>query len=134
MASFVYNEGANQLLGGSINWATDTIKARLIPTSITPNKDDAVMTGMTVVGTDQVLASKTKTKDTTNDRIVYDAADPNWTAVATGATVNGAIVYKDTGSDATAVPICFVDITDTPTNGGDIGITFDANGIFYLQQ
>jgi hypothetical protein len=135
MASFVYNEGANGLLsGGTINWASDTIKARLVASSVTPNKDDTTMSGHTAIGTDQTLASKTKTKDTTNDRIVFDAADPVWTAVAGGSTVGTVDIFKFVTNDAGSTPIASLDITDTATNGGDITIQFSADGAFYLQE
>jgi hypothetical protein len=135
MASFVFNEGANGLLsGGTINWASDTIKARLVASSATINKDDTTMTPHTAIGTDQTLASKTKTKDATNDRIVFDAADPVWTAVAGGSTVGTVTIFKFVTNDAGSTPIASLDITDTATNGGDITIQFDALGAFYLQQ
>ncbi len=138
MASFVFNRGARDLStatsGTDIEWSSDTIKARLTASSVTPNKDDTSMTGYTAIGTDQTLGSKTFTEDTTNDRIVYDAADPTWTAVASGSTVGTVTIYKFVTNDAGSTPICSLDITDTPTNGGDITITFSANGIFYLQQ
>lgn len=138
MASFVTNRGARDLSAGTsgtqIAWGTDTIKARLVASSVTPTKDDTSMTGYTGIGTDQTLSSKTFTEDTTNDRIVYDAADPTWTAVASGSTVGSVAIYKFVTNDAGSTPIAVLDITDTPTNGGDITITFSANGIFYLQQ
>jgi hypothetical protein len=135
MAYFVTNEGANGLLsGGTITWASDTIKARLVASSVTPTKDDTTMTGYTAIGTDQTLGSKTKTKDTTNDRIVFDAADPTWTAVAGGSTVGWVAIFKFVTNDAGSTPIAILDITDTATNGGDITIAFNADGIFYLQQ
>lgn len=135
MASFIYNEGSNGLLsGGTINWASDTIKARLVASSATINKDDTSMTGHTAIGTDQTLASKTKTKDTTNDRIVFDAADPVWTAVAGGSTVGTVDIFKFVTNDAGSTPIASIDITDTATNGGDLTLQFNADGAFYLQQ
>jgi hypothetical protein len=88
MPSFVYNEGANGLTsGGTITWASDTIKARLVASSVTPNKDDTSMTGYTAIGTDQTSAEDPQTKDTTNDRIQFKAAALTWTAVAGGSTV-----------------------------------------------
>jgi hypothetical protein len=133
MAYFVYNEGAESLLDGSVVWASDTIKARLIASVATPNKDDDdLASGYTAIGTDQTLGSKTRTKDDTNDRVVYDAADATWSAVAGGSTVGWCIIYKDDGGNG--VPIAALDITDTPTNGGDITVQFNASGIFYLQQ
>jgi len=136
MASFVYNQGALNICGEStaIDWEGDTIKARLTASSVTPNKDDTSMTGYTGIGTDQTLGSKTRASDTTNDRVVFDAADPTWTAVASGSTVGTVTIYKFVTNDAGSTPICSLDITDTPTNGGDITITFSANGVFYLQQ
>lgn len=133
MANFIYNEGAESLLDGSIVWASDTIKARLVASSASPNKDDtSLASGYTAIGTDQTLGSKTRTKDTTNDRIVYDAADPTWTAVAGGSTVGWVIIYKDDGGNG--VPICALDVADIATNGGDLSLPFDSAGIFYLQQ
>mgnify|MGYP003452046701 CR=1 FL=1 len=108
MASFITNRGARDLSvetsGTQIDWSADTIKARLVPSSVTPTKDDTSMTGLTAIGTDPTLGSKTFTEDTTNDRIVYDAADPTWTAVAGGSTVGWCVVYKFVTNDAGSTP------------------------------
>jgi hypothetical protein len=134
MPSFVTNEGAESLLDGSINWGSDTIRARLVDSAVTPTKDTTAMTGMTGIGTDQTLGSKTRTKDTANDRIVYDAADPTWTAVAGGSTVGWVIVYKFDTDDAGSTPIFVIDVTNLPTNGSDIAWPISSDGIGYLQQ
>lgn len=136
MASFVHNSGADGLTsGGGITYASDTIKARLVASSVTPNRDDAVMTGYTAIGTDQTLGSKTKTKDTANDRIVFSAAALTWTAVAGGSTVGWVTFYKFVTNDADSIPIATIDVTDTATNGGNLTLTADAtNGFFYTQQ
>lgn len=138
MASFVTNRGARDLSastsGTQINWGTDTIRARLVASSFTPTKDDTSMTGYTTIGTDQTLGTKTFTEDTTNDRIVYDAADPTWTAVAGGSTIGWVAIFKFVTNDAGSTPIAIIDVTDTATNGGDITVQFDAGGIFYLQE
>jgi hypothetical protein len=137
MASFVTNRGARNLLrdgAASITFASDTIKARLVASSFTPTKDDTVLTGYTAIGTDQTLGGKTFTEDTTNDRIVFDADNPTWTAVAGGSTVGWVAIFKFVTNDADSIPIAIIDVTDTATNGGDITVTFAATGIFYLQQ
>jgi hypothetical protein len=136
MASFVYNEGSNGLLsGGTINWASDTIRARLVASSVTPNKDDTVLTGYTAIGTDQALASKTKAKDVTNDRIVFSAAALAWLAVAAGATVGWVVIFKFVTNDAGSTPIAVIDVADVATNGSDLTLAPDAtNGYFYTQQ
>jgi hypothetical protein len=139
MASFVTNRGARDLTVGTtgvstIDWNTDTIKARLVASSFTPTKDDTSMTGYTAIGTDQTLTTPTFTENTTDDRIVYDADNATWTAVAGGSTVGWIAIFKFVTNDAGSTPIAIIDVTDTATNGGDISVTFDAAGIFYLQQ
>lgn len=138
MASFVTNRGARDLSvatgGTQIAWATDTIKARLVAAAFTPNKDDTSMTGYTAIGTDQTLGTKTFTEDTTNDRIVYDAADSTWTAVAGGSTIGWVAIFKFVTNDAGSTPIAIIDITDTATNGSDITIQYATTGVFYSQQ
>lgn len=138
MASFVYNQGALNLCGEStaINWEGDTIKARLTASSVTPNKDDTSMTGYTAIGTDQTLtiAAGDRVADTANDRVKFDASDPTWTAVAGGSTIGYVTIYKFVVNDAGSTPICSIDVADTATNGGDITVTFDSTGCFYLQE
>lgn len=137
MASFVYSEGADKLTGTAtaIDWAANTIKARLVASSASPNKDDDVMTGHTQIGTDQTLSNKTKTKDDATDRIIYtNTVALTWTAVAAGSTIGTIDIYKFVSADADSIPICSIDVTDTPTNGSNIVLTPHADGIFYLQQ
>lgn len=151
MASLVYNEGAHQLgSNGSVSWSADTIELVLTKSTYTPNKDDtnSVLAAAEIVATGytggfggagrKVLASKTHTKDNTNDRDVYDAADPSaWTlGGAVNDTVGGCIVQKKgSADDTTAVMLAFLDIVpDVPTNGSTFTLQFDANGIFYTQQ
>lgn len=93
------------------------------------------MTPYTVIGTDQTLASKTKTTDTTNDRIVYSAATLTWTAVVAGSTVGYVVIFKFVTNDAGSTPIAVIDVTDVPTNGSDLTLAPDAtNGFFFTQQ
>lgn len=136
MASFVSNSGADGLTsGGGITWASDTIKARLVASSVTPDKDDTAMTGYTAIGTDQTLANKTKTKDTTNDKIVFSCDALTWSAVAAGSTVGWVVIYKFVTDDAGSTPIAVIDVTDTPTNGSDLTYTPDGTaGLFNLVQ
>ena len=137
MASLITNAGADGLLtGGSITWASDTIMARLC-TGGTFDKDDTAMTGKTAAtgSTDVTLASKTKTKNTTDDRIVFDCADLSWTSLGhTGDAVQIAI-YKFETDDAGSTPIAYIDITDQSLTGAtQADYTVPATGVFYLQQ
>lgn len=137
MANLNYNEGIESLLDRNIDFAADTIKSMLASSVYTPNKDNQFIdTGGASdpvdarIGTDQTLGSKVILKDTTNDFVYLDAADPTYTAVAGGSTVATVEVYKDTGTPTTSKLITSLDVTDTATNGGDITVQFatPANG------
>ena len=115
---------ANSSLGG-------TVKIALVDTgTYTYSAAHEFLTSLTGrVGTDQTLGSKTFTNGT------FDAADATWTAV-TGATAEALVIYIDTGTAGTSRLVAFLDtgITGLPVtpNGGNIGVTWDAAGIFTL--
>lgn len=148
MASANYNAGIKGIQDRTIDYASDTIKVMLVTSSYTFNQDETSMTtassaepnitGYTAgfgSASRRTLASKTITNDTTNNRSVFDAADPaTWTALGAGATLSAAIVYKHITDNATSVPITYLDFTDTATNGGDFSVAYDAGGIFYIQN
>jgi hypothetical protein len=138
MAGFVFNAGADGLQsGGSITWASDTIKVRPVTkaSESAVDKDATSMTGIGTTGYDVTLGSKTKTKNNANDRIVYDSADFTFAAVA-GAVgaVDHFIVFKYNTNDAGSTPIAKVAMTEITPNGGDIAVTVSADGLFYTQQ
>jgi hypothetical protein len=60
MASFITNSGADGLqTGGGITFASDTIKARLVASSATLNKDDTSVAPSSAVALSGVSPSKT---------------------------------------------------------------------------
>lgn len=149
MASLVFNVGSFQLQNRAVDFASDVIEFVLTKSTYTPNKDDtnSVLAAAEISGVTgytggfggagrKVLASKTITNDTTNDRTVYDAADPSAWTLGAGDTIGGVIVQKKgSASDATAIPLFFLEITpDVPTNGGTFTLTLDALGLAYTQQ
>jgi hypothetical protein len=148
MASFTYNNGSYKLQHRDVDYLSDTIELVLVKSTYTPNKDDTntVLAAAEISGVSgyvggfggagrKVLASKTMTNDTANDRTVYDAADPSTWTLGTGDTIGGVIVQKKgSASDATAELLFFLDFTDVPTNGSTFTLPFDANGIAYTQQ
>lgn len=149
MANFVYNYGKFLLANGGVNLITDNIALLLVSTgyegsNTVANLADAntvseiasyELTTGTVSGyTRYALASKSvaETDDggTSNGFAYFKAANVTFTTLGTGNTVGGAVLIKDTGSNTTSALIAFYDVTDTPTNGGDITIQWasDANG------
>ncbi len=81
----------------------------------------------------KVLASKAVVYDTTNDRVELDAADSVWTGINAG-TIEWATILDETGqaTDTTTPVVINVDLATTVTNGGDITIEWDAEGILQL--
>jgi hypothetical protein len=139
MTTLATNEGIESILDRNIDLAADTIKAMLVGTGYTENKDhqfidegganDAI--DHRIAGTtDQTIGSKVTGKDNTGDFGYFDGADPVFTAVPGGATVAKVVIYKDTGVTTTSKILGTLDVTDTATNGGDITIQFatPANG------
>jgi hypothetical protein len=82
------------------------------------------MTGITALtgATDQTLGTKSIVKDDTNNQVKYVAANPTFSAVTTSQTVAAVVVFKYGTGHADSIPLCVHDVTDTPTNGGDITI------------
>lgn len=148
MASRVYNAGMKAIADRSVDFAADTIEIVLVKSTYTMNPDDVngVPAASEITGVSgyvggyagagrKVLASKTIANDTTNDRAVFDAADPATWTLGAGDTIGGAVIQKKgASSDATAVPLAFLDFTDVLTNGSPVTVSFDAAGIFYIQN
>lgn len=152
--AFVYNQGATDMLDGTIDYLTDTIIVMLVGSSYSANKDDDFVDEGGVnepideelSGTGYVaghgnsgrktLASKTVTVDKTNDRVTIDAADVSWTGIDAGTATQAVVHRQGTSNDTDAILMFHIDGGDFPivTNGGDVTIVWASTGIAYLQQ
>ena len=131
MANALYAKGKEKILAAAINFVDDTIKVALVkntyPQDLT-NDEFFSAIATYVVGTPQTLASKTITNG------VFDAADVTYTTVPAGSTMEGVVIYKDTGVAGTSALLAYVDdITGFPlaANGGDITIAW-SNGAYKI--
>lgn len=153
MASGVFQKGLNDILDGTIDLLTDTLKVMFVTSAYTYDPDTALVDaggGSDILDAEisvsgytggwggsgrKTLASKTVTVDNTNNRSVFDAADPSAWTLGAGATIAAAVIIKEGGSDDTGSrPIAYLDVTDTATNGGSVTLSFAATGIFYIQS
>lgn len=153
MANVMYNTAKKEIMDGTVDLLSDAIKVMLVNSTYTPNADDdAVDAGGASDPLDaeinatnytggwggsgrKPLASKAITVDKPNDRAEFDAADLIWSSLggAQNDTVVGAILIKEGGvDDTTSRLIAYIDFTDTPTNGGDFTIQWNAEGILQL--
>lgn len=93
----------------------------------------------------QSLAGLALFEDDGNDFAGLDANDVTFTALGAGATIGGALLYRYSSSSPTTAAattgdsgqdvIAFYDLTDTPTNGGDITVQWastSAGGVIKL--
>ena len=143
MATFVYNAAARDIVDGTIDLVADTaIKVMLVTSAYAANRDDTAVTaaaaaeiavggytgGFAGAGR-KTLSGKAFSTDTINDRVEWDAANETWTALATGATIAAAVVIKEITNDAGSRPIAYLDVTDLPTNGSDVTLAFDTEGV-----
>jgi hypothetical protein len=141
MANLVYNKGLEELGKALTDLDASDLRMLLVQSTYTANKDhltvddgtanDPASHEVSVSGYGrQALANKVVTRDDTNDFAYLDADDVVFVTLATGQTVGGAVLFRHTGADGTAVLIGFYDLADTPTNGGNITVQFNtpANG------
>jgi hypothetical protein len=140
MASLIYNAAKKNLINGTIDLDTDTIKAMLVTSTYAPNIDthafrsdvtnEVVGTGYTAGGA--ALTTKTVTQDNTNDRAVFDADDVVWAAAT--ITARAAVLYKSRGGLASADELIGywdfgADITST---AAAFTVQWNASGILLL--
>lgn len=124
----------------------DVIKCALMKTTYTIDIDlhaqfddisasEIVATNYTARG--NALASKATTLDLTNNRAEFDAADLVFTTLGNGAndTFDQVVICREQDASATAANtelIAHVSVASTTTNGGNITLVFNAEGILQL--
>lgn len=123
MANTSYPLGMQKLLGASIDFLDDTIKATLLPSTYTFSTAHEFVAALgTRIGTDQTLAGKSITGG------VLDADDLDFGALAPGNTVKAMVVYKDTGNASTSPVLFYFDVVagfPFATNGGALTVPWD---------
>lgn len=139
MASVFYDTFFRDLMNGTIDLDTDTIKIMLVTSGYVADRavhdkhdditNEVVAAGYVAGG--ETLTTITLTVDTTNHRCVLDCDDITWTA---NLTARAAVVYKDTGVSATSPLIAYIDFgsDQTSSGGGDFIIQPSAGGLLYV--
>jgi len=133
VANNIYPKYKEALLQSSANSSlTATVKVALVDTgTYTYSASHEFLTSLTGrVGTDQTIGA---TKSYTNG--VFDGGDVTFPAV-TGNSAEALVIYVDTGVAGTSRLGAYIDtgVTGLPVtpNGGDIGVVWNASGIFAL--
>jgi hypothetical protein len=150
VASLLFNEAKKEILDETIKLSTDTLVWILVDSTFSPDADvlivddggasDIIDAEIAVSGYTggwggagrKELTNKAFSTDTGTDRAIFDSTvDYTWSSLGAGATIVAAILVKEGGAnDTTSRPIVYVDTNDVSTNGGDITLQLDTNGIF----
>lgn len=153
MPNLVYNRG--KFVVGQINTSAATLQLMLVSTGYVADQDHNFVNSNTSSGANgepkvyeisvggysrQTLASLALFEDDSNDFAGLDASDVTFSALVAGATIGGAVLYRYSSSGGTTGDsgqdlIAFYDLTDTPTNGGDITVQWastSAGGVLKL--
>ena len=140
MASGAFNSGVNAINAQSVDLVGTAVGVMLMQSTFVYNPDndfvaDIVANEVTVAGySRQTLGTKSWTEDDANNRSYFDGADAVFTALAAGQTVSGAIMFRDTGADATRRLISWNEFSAAlATNGGNITVGWDSTGILRYQ-
>jgi len=141
MANVAYNTAKKRLLDAGFNWASVDVRALLVTSGYSVDPDDTFVDDLTpgsneLSGTGYVrkaLASESTSQDNTNDRAEGDADDVTWSAINAG-TAAAVVLYAFVTNDADSWLIAYVDTGGFPitTNGGDLTIQWNAEGILQL--
>lgn len=138
MASGVYTTGSRALGTQSISWTSDTIKLLLVRSTYTPSAAHVYVSDVNTYEVSgggyarKTLAGKTKTDNTGSSRVEYDASDVALgTLTAAAGSYRYAIVYKDTGSDATSSLLAWVDLGSQTPAGVAYTIVWASTGVFH---
>ncbi len=130
---------------GDLSLLNDNIRIMLVDSSYVANQDndkvdagganDPIDAELSGAGYCRItLAGRTINEDDANDRAEYDADDVTWPGINAG-TAAAAIVFKESAvGDTQSILIALIDTGGFPitTNGGDLTIQFNAEGILQL--
>jgi hypothetical protein len=135
MSNERYTYANERFLTGQLDWLTDTFKVLLVDTAnyaFAKNVDRHLSDIPTAarIGATAALTGKTATNG------VALAGDATATSV-TGPSIEAIVIYHDTGNDATAELICYLDTgigLPWDPQGANVVIHWDTgpNGIFKL--
>ena len=148
MAQEVYQGFYDDLEAGNVTDSTDARAMLVMSNTTTDTEEDAqTLSDFTTIdecdGTGYAeldLASLSVAYDSTNDRLVIDAADGDFdgggdTVGASTRDITRILVYRYVdGTDANDVPWFSIDVGPYAPVGGAIDVTWNSTGIAYIGQ
>lgn len=141
----IYNNFKKLLFDGSVDLENDTIEVALIDDSISYSPDideevyvedvldDVVASECSGTGYTRQTLDMTTSMDLGDDEAVADADDLTYTGADFG-TIQSMLVFKTVTDDTDSPLIAHITSDEFPltTNGGDVTIEWDAEGVLNL--
>jgi hypothetical protein len=132
-AQYLYNRAKKELLIGTLDLDTSTLKMTLVLSTYVFDPDLQTLddgsagdvTSKEAAGvTRQTMAGRSVAEDDTNDLATLSATSPVFPAVTTAQTLGGMVLYRDVSADDTqSVPVAFFPFT-LVTTGADVEVDF----------
>lgn len=150
MASFVTNFAKSEFAKGNLQVGTHVFKVMLLKAVVGASAAlntiaDFTGAGCTecdatnytggFAGAGRKTATLTSAEDDTNNRAnIAITGSLTWTALggASNNTVAAALLVREITNDAGSTVVAFLDLTDTPTNGGDFVLTWASSLVLTL--
>ena len=148
MARKVYTVAKRSLLTAAVDMDGDDIKVMLLRTGSTvPNENPTTLAGFTslrefdggggyVAGGSSITTVSIAT-DTVDDRAEISGTSITFTGLTPGTgEIIGMLVYKNTGSTLTSIPLLYFDEYPFPfsPSGTDVVIGFDTSGFWHISN
>lgn len=141
MAAGAYSNGVENIINGTIDVDTSTLKVMLVDDGYTYDPDhdfvndisgqEITATSYTAgfAGAGRKTASITITEQTASNRVVVIIGDLTWSPLggATNDVVQAGVLIREITNDAASIPIVFMDFTggNVTTNGSDFTLDMD---------
>lgn len=136
----IYDSYFKDLGDGVFTMGTDTFKIMLVTSSYTYDathnrRDDITneVTGTGYTAGGETLGTVTYTNDASNNRSLWDFADPTW--ASSTITARGAVIYKSNGGASSADElVLFIDFeVDESSSNTEFKIQLNSNGMFAVR-
>lgn len=142
MASNLFNPGLEKLMNGSIDFTSDNIQILLVASGYTFSKAHEFVSDITNEVTNnsgtgyerKSLTGKSLALVAVEDRVAYDADNPSYTAIDTVEDLAAAIIFKQVTDDTDSPLIAIIDFPDLSTDGSDVELRVNANGLFEVNN
>lgn len=126
-----YNEGMEDILDGTVDWDTDTIKMILCDAAYTPAATDTAVSDQLSTANGYTSGGVTLTCTALNSAgtITLDASDASWTASGGSIAAATAVIIKDGTTQPLFYSVLNSGTNLTATTGNDFDVTINASGV-----